>query len=102
MLEALQGRTQVGYPVTDGTAPDRAPGGPDEIEVPGGSFTVGAMYEHWAYDNELEPHEVELPPFRIDRAPVTNGEFAEFVDSRGYRSPRTGATRAGSGASART
>jgi iron(II)-dependent oxidoreductase len=86
MLEALQSRTQIGYPVTDGAAPDRAPGGPDEIEVPGGTFTAGAMYEHWAYDNELEAHEVELPPFRIDRAPVTNGEFAEFVDSRGHRS----------------
>jgi iron(II)-dependent oxidoreductase len=86
MLEAIQGRTNGGYPVTDGTAPDRAPGGPEEIEVPGGVFTVGAMYEPWAYDNELEPHELELPPFRIDRAPVTNGEFAEFIDSRGYRS----------------
>jgi gamma-glutamyl hercynylcysteine S-oxide synthase len=86
MLEALQARTNVEYPVADGTAPDRAPGGPDEIEVPGGTFTIGAMYEHWAYDNELEPHEVELPPFVIDRAPVTNGEFAEFVESRGYRS----------------
>jgi iron(II)-dependent oxidoreductase len=88
MLEALQWRTKVEYPATEGVAPDRAPGGPDEIEVPGGTFTVGAMYEHWAYDNELQAHEVELPPFRIDRAPVTSGEFAEFVDSRGYRSQK--------------
>ena len=86
MLEALQRRTNREYPLVDGTAPDRAPGGPDEIEVPGGPFTMGAEYEPWAYDNELDPHEVELPPFRIDRAPVTNGEFAEFVDARGYRS----------------
>ena len=56
MLEALQRRLNGEYPVSDGTAPDRAPGGPDEIEVSGGSFTLGAMYEHWAYDNELEPH----------------------------------------------
>ena len=88
MLEALQRRTNREYPVVDGTAPDRAPGGPVEIEVPGGTFTQGAEYEPWAYDNELEPHDVELPPFRIDRAPVTNGEFAEFVDSRGYRSQK--------------
>jgi gamma-glutamyl hercynylcysteine S-oxide synthase len=86
MLEALQRRANGEYPVSDGTAPDRAPGGPDEIEVPGGTFTIGAMYEPWAYDNELEPHEVELPPFRIDRAPVTSGEYAEFIDERGYRS----------------
>jgi gamma-glutamyl hercynylcysteine S-oxide synthase len=86
MLEALQRRTRTEYPVGDDTAPDRAPGGPDEIEVPAGAFTMGAVYEPWAYDNELEPHEVELPAFQIDRAPVTNGEFAEFVDGRGYRS----------------
>ena len=88
MLEALQRRTRNEYPVVDGTAPDRAPGGPDEIDVPGGSFTLGAEHEPWAYDNELDPHDVELHPFRIDRAPVTNGEFAEFVDSRGYRSQK--------------
>ena len=88
MLEALQRRTRNEYPVVDGTAPDRAPGGPDEIDVPGGSFTLGAEHEPWAYDNELDPHDVELNPFRIDRAPVTNGEFAEFVDSRGYRSQK--------------
>ena len=86
MLETLQCRTEAEYPVTEGSEPDRAPGGPAEIEVPGGSFTLGATHEPWAYDNELEPHEVELAPFRIDRAPVTNGEFAEFVESHGYRS----------------
>ena len=86
MLETLQCRTDAEYPVTDGSSPDRAPGGPAEIEVPAGAFTLGATYEPWAYDNELEPHEVELPAFRIDRAPVTNGEFAEFVESHGYSS----------------
>ena len=84
MLETLQSRIGSEYPVEESTAPDRAPGGPDEIEVPGGTFTLGATYEPWAYDNELEPHETELPAFKIDRAPVTNGDFAEFVDDRGY------------------
>ena len=88
MLETLQCRIGSEYPVVEAAAPDRAPGGPDEIEVPGGSFTLGAMYEPWAYDNELEPHEAELPAFRIDRAPVTNGEFAEFVEDRGYRNEK--------------
>ena len=89
MLEALQCRTGAEYRVVDSaTAPDRAPSGPDELLVPAGTFTLGAMYEPWAYDNELEPHDTELPAFRIDRAPVTNGEFAEFVDSRSYRAQR--------------
>ena len=86
MLETLQCRTGSEYRYVEEAAPDRAPGGPDEIEVPGGSFTLGAMYEPWAYDNELEPHETELSAFRIDRVPVTNGEFAEFVEDKGYRS----------------
>ncbi|HEU5264443.1 MAG TPA: DinB family protein, partial [Gaiellaceae bacterium] len=71
MLETLQCRISAEYPVVEATAPDRAPGGPDEVEVPGGTFTLGAQYEPWAYDNELEPHETELPGFVIDRAPVT-------------------------------
>jgi iron(II)-dependent oxidoreductase len=86
LLQALQLRTGVSYPVPRERPPDRAPSGPEEIEVPGGVFTLGAVDEPWAYDNELDPHEVELPPFRIDRAPVTNGAFAEFVADRGYRS----------------
>ena len=88
MLEALQCRTGTTYPVVDSTAPDRAPSGPDEVVVQAGPFTLGATHEPWAYDNELEPHETEIPAFRIDRMPVTNGEFAEFVDDRGYRSPK--------------
>ncbi len=88
MLETLQCRTEAEYPVVDGTAPDRAPSGPSEIDVHEATFTLGAEHEPWAYDNELEPHEVELPAFRIDRTPVTNAEFAEFVEGRGYRSPK--------------
>ena len=39
---------------------------------------------------------MEIPSFRIDRAPVTNGEFAGVLDGRGYRiSTDTGATRLG-------
>ena len=68
----------------DARPADRAPDGPDEIEIAGGSFILGATDEPWAYDNELVPHEVELRPFLIDRAPVTNGDFAEFVDAGGY------------------
>jgi gamma-glutamyl hercynylcysteine S-oxide synthase len=63
-----------------------APAGPPEVEasggllVPGGPFTLGAA-NGWAYDNERPAHVVELPPFRIDRALVTNAEYAEFVDA---------------------
>jgi gamma-glutamyl hercynylcysteine S-oxide synthase len=61
-----------------------APAGPPDVEatgdvlVPGGPFTLGAA-NGWAYDNERPAHVVDLPPFRIDRALVTNAEYAEFV-----------------------
>jgi iron(II)-dependent oxidoreductase len=88
LLQTLQLRTDATYPVRSVEPPDRAPAGPAEIEVPGGAFVLGAVDEPWAYDHELVAHEVELAPFRIDRAPVTNGAFAEFVDDRGYRTKR--------------
>jgi iron(II)-dependent oxidoreductase len=70
--------------------PGPAPPGPPEVTargdfiVPGGSFTLGAV-DPWAYDNERPAHAVELRPFRIDRALVTNAEYAAFVDAGGYR-----------------
>ena len=62
--------------------------GPDEIRVDGGSFILGATDEPWAYDNELVAHEVELDAFFIDRTPVTNGSFMDFMSHRGYSSQK--------------
>ena len=55
-----------------------------DVLVPGGTFTLGSD-ELWAYDNERPAHVVDLRPFRIDRALVTNAEYAEFASppSRG-------------------
>jgi iron(II)-dependent oxidoreductase len=87
MLETVQ---QLGfeYPSPAGSAPDRAPGGPDEVLVEGGAFVLGAVDEPWAYDNELVPHEVEVGSFLIDRVPVTNESFSEFVEDKGYRTKK--------------
>ena len=68
--------------------PDAAPAGPDEVKVDAGSFILGATEEPWAYDNELVPHEVEVREFVIDRAPVTNGDFVEFISRKGYRTEK--------------
>jgi iron(II)-dependent oxidoreductase len=88
MLQTLELASEREYPVPDSPVPDRAPAGPDEILVPGGTFVLGAVDDAWANDNELEPHEVELAPFRIDRAPVSNAQFLEFVADRGYGSQK--------------
>jgi gamma-glutamyl hercynylcysteine S-oxide synthase len=88
MLQTLALRTEGEYPARAAEPPDSAPDGPDEIAIDGGSFILGATDEPWAYDNELVPHEVEVRPFLIGRAPVTNAAFVEFVDHGGYRSPK--------------
>ncbi|MGA7613938.1 MAG: selenoneine synthase SenA [Thermoanaerobaculia bacterium] len=54
-------------------------------EIPGGEFMLGAsLGESFVFDNEKWAHRVSVPAFRIARAAVTNGEFAEFVEARGY------------------
>lgn len=59
---------------------------PGDVEIPGGTFMLGARPEEgFVFDNEKWAHPVSIPPFRIARAPVTNAEFAEFVADGGYR-----------------
>lgn len=59
---------------------------PHDVAVPGGTFVLGpARAESFVFDNELRAHEVEVAPFRIAAAPVTNAQFAEFVADGGYR-----------------
>ena len=57
---------------------------PGTVEVPAGPFEMGSRGYPFAYDNEQPPHTVDLPAFRIDRYPVTNAQFADFVDGGGY------------------
>lgn len=58
---------------------------PGDAEVPGGRLVLGAAPElPFVFDNEKWGHAVEVSPFRIARAPVTNREFAGFVEDRGY------------------
>ena len=91
-------RQTLGYPApkfgTKGTVPFK-PGGlspsPSEplagdVEILGGPFMLGAPQNlPFVFDNEKWAHPVEVKPFRIARAPVTNSEFAAFVDDGGYR-----------------
>jgi len=59
---------------------------PGDVEIPGGSFVIGATPDFpFAFDNEKWAHPVEIKPFRIARAPVTNGEFLAFVEDGCYR-----------------
>lgn len=55
------------------------------VSVPGGPFEMGADGSTFAYDNEIPAHIVELADFCVDAYPVTNGEYAEFIEAGGYQ-----------------
>ncbi|MGH9050591.1 MAG: ergothioneine biosynthesis protein EgtB [Acidimicrobiia bacterium] len=61
---------------------------PGEVLVDGGTFVMGTDDDPWAYDNERPAHAVEVAPFWIDTAPVTNGAYVEFVAAGGYDDPQ--------------
>lgn len=58
------------------------------IKISGGLFEMGYDENLWkeffAYDIEMPVHKVFLNDFLIDNAPVTNGEFLEFIKDGGY------------------
>lgn len=58
---------------------------PGDVAVPGGSHVLGSSdVVGFRFDNEKQPHDIEVAPFSIARAPVTNAEFVEFVADGGY------------------
>jgi iron(II)-dependent oxidoreductase len=61
--------------------------GPEMVEVEGGEHEIGAQPEGFAYDNERPRHTVELESFLIDRTPVTNGAWIEFISETGAEPP---------------
>jgi iron(II)-dependent oxidoreductase len=58
----------------------------DSVAVPAGRYPVGTPGHH-PYDNERGVHEVELAGFRIDRFPVSCGQYLAFIEDGGYRRP---------------
>jgi iron(II)-dependent oxidoreductase len=73
-------------------APERAPaaatdlaGAEGSVLVEGGPFRMGAGPEAgFSYDNERPQHELHLPAFELDRAPVSIGAYREFIADGGY------------------
>src|ERR1700761_5917313 len=58
----------------------------DMVELPGGEFLMGTDYvDGFAADGERPVRRVSVQPFAIDRYPVTNARFAEFVAETGYK-----------------
>jgi iron(II)-dependent oxidoreductase len=60
-----------------------------DADFAGGRFERGARPgQGFVFDNEKWAHDVEVAPFRMARAPVTNAEYLEFVQQAGSPAPR--------------
>lgn len=57
----------------------------DMIRVPAGSFVMGSHQVATTLDNERAQHEVYVEEFVIDRYPVTNAAFLQFIQNGGYQ-----------------
>lgn len=75
-----------GAPKTSAPASSENVSGMAEIE--GGLFALGYAGADFAWDNEKPQHTVFLQDFAIDRAPVSNGDFLEFINAGGYEDYR--------------
>lgn len=53
----------------------------DMVSIPAGPFTMGS---NDGPQDERPAHQITLPAFTIDRFPVTNAQFAEFLNAVGY------------------
>lgn len=54
------------------------------VRFSGGRIEIGTRDRRAAYDNERPRHVIDLRPFDIDVAPVTNAAFLAFMDAGGY------------------
>jgi iron(II)-dependent oxidoreductase len=62
---------------------------PGYVDIPGGVFQLGGDPKAaFLFDNEKLAHDVNVKPFSIAKAPVTNEEFSLFVDDGGYQDKR--------------
>ena len=82
-------RQTLDYPTPDigraGACILNAGGLAGDASIPGGSFMLGASpQDGFVFDNEKWAHEVEVAPFRIARAAVSNLNYRAFVESGGY------------------
>ena len=54
------------------------------VKFPGRPVVLGTTDRSESYDNERPTHEIELAPFWIDVAPVTNRDYLAFMTDGGY------------------
>jgi ergothioneine biosynthesis protein EgtB len=76
------------YGAANGNQRKSAQGGPvGWIEYSGGLRSIGHEGRQFAYDNETPRHQQYVAPFALADRLVTNREYVEFINDRGYGRP---------------
>ena len=58
------------------------------VMMKGGLYSMGYNGKDYCYDIELPEHTVYLNDYKIDKFPITNGQFMEFIEDGGYETYR--------------
>jgi ergothioneine biosynthesis protein EgtB len=85
MLHRLPSDRKVRGPIGIGSRTPRAKS--QLLEIPGGKVTLGLERRtgnEFGWDNELDPHDVDVEEFAIESGNVTNRDFLRFVQAGGY------------------
>lgn len=72
-------------PAPDGMGQGNEPRTDAMVHFPGGDVSIGTDDRSQAYDNERPRTRLRVEPFRIDRHPVDNAAFMDFIAAGGYR-----------------
>jgi formylglycine-generating enzyme required for sulfatase activity len=69
--------------------PARQPFEPEMILIPAGEFLMGSdpQKDRYADDDEEPLHILYLPDYDLAKTPVTNAQFAAFMQATGYKQP---------------
>jgi len=62
---------------------------PEMVLIPAGDFLMGSdpSVDKWARDDEQPQHTLSLPDYYLAKTPLTNAQYAAFVQATGHRQP---------------
>jgi formylglycine-generating enzyme required for sulfatase activity len=85
MAEVEGGLFELGYGSASGSEWGSSPTVREGLVSESGDESPHSKNYDFAFDNEKPQHKVFLEDFLIDRAPVSNGDYLEFMTAGGYQ-----------------